>query len=414
MAPWIHAMHDAFNLRKLCAVSNCNIPKDFVTLDDFRNSDEIKNVRKQMMAGTLPVECKKCNANDKDRLFVNLYKDSFNRTYGHHYDEAISKTSEDGHTTMGVRMYDYRFGNICNFKCRHCEPNSSSLLEHEVAKHNLTFLRRPSIVKDLNVRYQNLEKEITTSIHNGTLEGLHWSGGEPLFSEQHWRIMQEIVKNGNPSIIEVSYITNLSILEYKGINFLNLLDKFKDVYIHASIESGGLAAEYIRDGLNWEEWKKNYKKINDAWRGQENKRIACGITLNSFSLLGLREYLEFLCEENTMLSGVNLHNHSNPNNRHLDVNSLGSYKTQWLTEYKSLVNEYKDRLFKYNYDSLMAAADILEHQPTLDLDSDEIYTLTKSIWASNKVDKIRKGMVAEDVLKSYPFMLEWWHKINDK
>jgi hypothetical protein len=419
MAPWIHAMHDTLNIRRVCCISLSEHSNDHETLDDFKNSSEVKNVRKQMMEGILPKECKSCDTSDSSQSFVFLYKNHFNNWYGHLYDEAMAKTSEDGYTTMNVRSFDYRFGNVCNYKCRHCEPHNSSLLELEEKKHNIDYKPIKSNV-NTTIRFENLEKEILTSAYNGTLEELQWAGGESLFSESHWRIMQEIVKNGDPSKIRVSYITNLSIMEYKGIQLLELLDKFKEVSIHASIESGGKAAEYIRDGLNWETWKKNFKKINDIYKnkpGSQNAiprfRIRGGITLTSFSLLGLREYLEFLCEENADLASVNMHNHHNPNNRHFDINALGEYKPLWLKEYRSLIEEYKDKLTEYNYTSLIAAADILEKQPTVDLNSNGTHGYLKSsIKHSDKIDKIRKGMIALDVLDKYPFMVEWWDKVN--
>lgn len=413
MAPWIHAMHDTTNARRICCIGLETQSKDLAVLDDFRNSDEVKNIRKQMMTGTLPYECKSCDNSIHSQKFVYLYKDFFNNSYKRYYDEAISKTSEDGHTTMDVKSFDYRFGNICNYKCRHCHPDCSSQIEHEEKKNNFISIKKPSFITDadLVLRYQQLEEEILTSARDGTLEELQWIGGESLFVEAHWRIMKYIVENGDPSKVKVTYITNLSILEFKGIHLLDLLEDFREVMIHASIESGGLAAEYIRDGLDWNTWKTNFKQIHDAWKYKKS-RIAGGITLNTLSLLGLREYLDFLCQENASLASVNLHNKSNPNNLHLDINSLGSYKTQWLKEYRSLVEEYKDRLMTYNYDNLISAAVILESQQALDLNSDDIFLLKDSLIYTHKIDKIRNNIFVSDVIKDYPFMQEWWEKVN--
>ena len=138
--------------------------------------------------------------------------------------------------------------------------------------------------------------------------------------------------------------------------------------------------------------------------------VNSGIT--SFSLPGLREFLEFMSKENATFGSVNLHNKSNPNNLHLDINSLGSYKTQWLKEYRSLVEEYKDRLMTYNYDNLISAAVILESQQALDLNSDDIFLLKDSLIYTHKIDKIRNNIFVSDVIKDYPFMQEWWEKVN--
>lgn len=411
MAPWIHAAHDTSNIRRPCAISRISSHTNFETLEEFKNSNELKNIRQQMMNGKLPTECKNCNPTAIGRTFVSLYKDSFNSKFGNYYKEALSKTSIDGYTTMETRFFDYRFDNTCNFKCRHCAPENSSLLEHEEEKHNLNYKSLKAII-DKNSRYQNLENEILTSADNGTLDELEWAGGESLFSEFHWKIMKYIVEHGKPSNIRASYITNLSIIEFKGIQLLDLLNNFKEVSIHASIESGGLAAEYIRDGLDWETWKNNFRTINNNFKNKSNCQIHAGITLTSFSLPGLRDYLEFLCQENARIAVVNMHNRSNPKNRHLDINSLGMYKKQWLDEYEALIEEYKEKLTEFNYTNLIAAVGILEKQPALDLDSDEIFTLQTSLEWSNKIDVVRKGITALDVIKDYPFMMAWWAKIN--
>ena len=76
-----------------------------------------------------------------------------------------------------------------------CQPKNF-IPYGEEEKYNI-ISGEPIVVDDvdLNLRYQNLEKEILHSARNGTLEELQWAGGESLFSESHWRIMTDIVKN---------------------------------------------------------------------------------------------------------------------------------------------------------------------------------------------------------------------------
>jgi hypothetical protein len=421
LAPWLHAMHDTYNVRKLCCITSSHAITNPTSLEDFKNSDYAKNVRRMMMDGKLPKDCSYCDSSNDKQGHVNYYKDYFNVNYKEYYEEALSKTREDGYTTMDTKSFDYRFGNVCNYKCRHCSSRSSSKIEYEEKQHGIERAWKDDDVGevDIDLRHQTLEKELLEAADAGVLGDIQWIGGEPLFSEAHWRVMTHLSENCDCSDIRLLYITNLSILEFKGKKLIDLIKPFKGTYIHASIESGGIAAEYIRTGLNWETWKENFRTIKNSFTDGDFK-ICPGITLTAFSLPGLREYLEFLCDEEVHLAGVTMHK-PNANNYHLDIDSLGPYKAQWLSEYRALVEEYKTRLTNsgdqkgYCYSQLIAAADILESQPGLDLDNlsdKERNELKRSVAWANKTDSIRPSPHTNDVIKDYPFMQEWWTKLN--
>lgn len=419
LAPWVHAMHDAYNVRKICCLSRYDYQNNPVSLAEFKNSDTAKNIRKSMMSGVLPKDCEHCDSSNNKQGHVRYYRDNFNENYGEFYEEALSKTHPDGYTTMETKSFDYRFGDVCNFKCRHCSSLSSSKIAQEEKQHGISSAWPITNVKDIDLRHQALEAELIAAADAGILGDIQWVGGEPLFSESHWRIMTYFAENKDCSNIGLVYISNLSILEFKGKKLIDLIKPFKSVYIHASIESGGTAAEYIRTGLNWQSWKENFRTIKNSFAHSGNK-IAAGITLTTFSLPGLREYLEFLCDEDVQLAGATMHK-PNPNNYHLDIDSLGSYKTEWLREYRALIEEYKPRLLvinkrdDYTYSQLVAAADILESQTSMDLDNlsdTEREQLKRSVAWANKTDSIRKMPYSADVIKDYPFMIEWWNKIN--
>lgn len=418
MAPWTHAMHDTHYVRRLCCIAaeppNETI-QSAVTLEDFKNSDYAKNIRKQMIAGVMPKDCEYCDVNASKQGHVNFYKDYFNEQLGQYYEEAISKTNEDGYTSMETKNFDYRFGDICNFKCRHCSSRSSSQIRHEEQQYNLTpawDLREINI--DKNNMHDVLLKELLLAADQGNIETIQWIGGEPLFSENHWTAMNYLYENCDCSKIQLTYITNLSIIEYKGKELLNLIKPFRGAFIHASLESGGPAGEYIRHGMNWKTWKENFAKIKNSFVNPGHFQIRPGITLTSFSLPGLREFLDFIIEQDVDVASVTFHK-PNPNNLHFDIDALGSYKTLWLDEFKTIVEERKTLLKDYSYTNLTKAHEMLANQPGLDLDNlpeHQLKELKRSVAWANKTDAIRKSITSADVIKDYPFMQEWWAKIN--
>jgi hypothetical protein len=189
-------------------------------------------------------------------------------------------------------------------------------------------------------------------------------------------------------------------------------------YVHASIESGGPAAEYIRTGLSWEKWKQNFTSVHESFRYKETTEeyehtIKAGITLTTVSLPGMRDFIEFLVEQQANVASATLIK-PNDNNWHLGIDYLGKYRDQWLVEFRKIVEDYKDTLQPYSYFQLTSIGNIIENRPIVDLDNPtehELAKITRSIAWANKTDSIRKSYLI-DVVKDYPFMLEWWATLN--
>jgi hypothetical protein len=79
--------------------------------------------------------------------------------------------------------------------------------------------------------------------------------------EQHWRYMQRIIELGDGAQVYARYNTNLSRVNYRGINlYRDILAKVRDWQICASIDGTGQIGEYIRTGLDYESWLENFKE----------------------------------------------------------------------------------------------------------------------------------------------------------
>ena len=79
-----------------------------------------------------------------------------------------------------------------------------------------------------------------------------------------------------------------------------------------------------------------------------------------------------------------------------------------------IVEEYKDTLTPYSYQQLDSISNILEYRENKNLDSlldGDLDKIKRGVAWANKTDNIRKSY-AMDVIKDYPFLQEWWAKIN--
>src|SRR5210317_192620 len=116
-------------VRGVCKDSNDKIMRiEDTSLADARNSEIMKETRRDMIAGKRSEHCVRCNKEDdsgsQSRRWVdmNRYWNEFD------VDDAIANTKEDG--TIDTKEYplldlDIRMDNTCNLKCRMCGPTES-------------------------------------------------------------------------------------------------------------------------------------------------------------------------------------------------------------------------------------------------------------------------------------------------
>ena len=280
MAPWTHTYLSPQTERRMCCASR-EPAQNFqqyidtssgtgkyipITLDEHWNSDHMRSVRTRMMAGEVLPECEVCN----DKLLnTDVYRSYFNQLFGHKYLQAREQTDATGYTTMKPVSWDYRFSNLCNFKCRMCGDMLSSAWESEQRQHGMIDLTNPKNnwmrpeIKQQIEQFQTtqVEQEFAEAVEQHRVEEVYWVGGEPLMYEQHWRYMQRIIELGDGKNVYARYNTNLSRVDYRGINlFRDILSGLRDWQICASIDGTGRIGEYIRSGLDFDQWLANIRQ----------------------------------------------------------------------------------------------------------------------------------------------------------
>jgi hypothetical protein len=184
--------------------------------------------------------------------------------------------------------WDYRFSNLCNFKCRMCGDMLSSAWETEQRQHDMVNWsdsknnwQRPEIKKQIeHFQETQIEQEFAQAVENHQVEEVYWVGGEPLMYEQHWRYMRRIVELGDGKNVYARYNTNLSRVNYRGVNlYSDILAGLRDWQICASIDGTGRIGEYIRTGLDYAAWLENFKAGVRVATHRRQMRIDFTLTL---------------------------------------------------------------------------------------------------------------------------------------
>jgi hypothetical protein len=105
-----------------------------------------------------------------------------------------------------------------------------------------------------------IEAEFSQAVEQHRVEEIYWVGGEPLMYEQHWRYMKRIIELGDGPRLYARYNTNLSRIHYRDMDlFGDILAHVRDWQICASLDGTNEIGEYIRTGLDYEQFCRNFE-----------------------------------------------------------------------------------------------------------------------------------------------------------
>ena len=413
MAPWTHTYLSPQTERRMCCASRepaqsfkqyidtGNDAKEYkpLTLKEHWNSDHMRSVRLRMMAGEELSECEVC---DHKLLNTDVYRSYWNQLFKHRVDEAYDSTDETGATTMQTISFDYRFNNLCNFKCRMCGDMLSSSWEAESRKHKTwTKESQPWMASPLReqiIKFQDTQvvQEFVEAVETKRIKEIYWCGGEPLMWDMHWKAMQRIIELGFAKEVYVRYNTNLSRTSFKGTKLFDLLPQFQDWQICSSLDGTGEVGEYIRDGLNYEQWLRNFKEGMAVAKTAREMRLDYTITMPG--LLELKNMFDLSRELDTEILTKVMFTFSND-----EILSP-------LALPKELLHTIIDEALAY-IEPLATRKQRALIEVIKNLKNRETFTPTrKGKQRQENIDKIRRQDIKK-ILSRDERVLEWWTNI---
>jgi len=235
--PWVGAMVKPVGTFSSCCVQDDRITNPHSSLEnnslqEVRNNDYWKQLRKDLINGIEHPSCKDCwhlekNGNTSLRQ---IRLDEFKYFLG---DKLLELEVHDDGSLSDETIYfwDVRQTNLCNMKCIMCGPDYSSLWREElIRQHSQTG----NAVIDAN---QISKEDFFLDIQKGILdvEQFYFAGGEPLISDTHWKILELLIQN-NRTDVRLSYNTNLLKTTFKGKNVLDYWKQFNSVRVGVSID----------------------------------------------------------------------------------------------------------------------------------------------------------------------------------
>lgn len=279
-APWVHMYIDpAGNVSPCCTalpVKYGNTHNN--SLKEIWKGKSARLFRKKLLNGQSQDACKFCYEQEKHSNILSL-REWLNLEYR---DKITTYDPE-----FKLHYVDIRASNICNFACTMCNEHLSSNWHDDKAK---LLGRMPDTPKfqQLTQKTKNELIEKLDDVHQ-----LYWAGGEPLITEFHYDILDELLKRENYDI-RLRYNTNLSKLSFKRKNILDYWKKFKNIQLAASIDLHGERGEYQRYGLIWQEFLDNWNKIKEE---TPHVSMTLQVTVTSHTVGYLPEFCDIIRDE---------------------------------------------------------------------------------------------------------------------
>jgi sulfatase maturation enzyme AslB (radical SAM superfamily) len=278
--PWMHLAVMNLGQCKACCVSKLDVGSvTDSSMNQLFYSETMNSLRTAMLTGHKPSECSHCwdlenqNITSNRQWHLGIYRKQL-------YTEWLDSPS--------IRSIDFRPSNICNFKCRICTPEASSLITSERLT---TAIDSIEIVKLKNINAQGRWFDNDTKFIDQILDllpsliNIDFYGGEPFLLKQLPTFLEKAIILGCAKHIRLHFNTNGSIFPE---TLLDYFKHFKQVDISISVDNVGKRFEIERGG-SWQLVEENIKKFN----AQPNLHISIMPTVNIQNVLYLDDITQW-------------------------------------------------------------------------------------------------------------------------
>ena len=272
----------------------------------IHNTIHKKKMRKMMLEGERPPECFQCwmvEDEGPDRISERVLKTNM-------YDitdlDAIVTREWDDNTFL--RTLEVSFDRACNFACSYCNPGYSTTWVKDIKDNgpykNIQSDGRGHFIDTApwaeNVAKRDEDNPYIQAFWEwweekdglaDTLEVIRVTGGEPIMHPGVWKLFKWFKDNPERGK-DITVKVNSNLVPEKEKTFEKLLDAVQYVpefEMYTSCEATGAQADYIRDGMDYEAWINNVKRLLDQ---PKINRVVTMMTTNALCLGSMTDFMD--------------------------------------------------------------------------------------------------------------------------
>lgn len=259
-----------------------NVPYHILDSDihNFWNSETLKNLRGQFLKNEKPKICHQCFR--EESLGIESPRQSWNGKWMFDYEKTTTPKQI-------IKYIDVRLGNLCNLRCRMCNPYASNQWVEEwgLIAEPLDDKTKFQLYK---MDWPNDDKVSENILKFAdTIEQIYLTGGEPTLATSQYALFDKLIELGIAKNISLKYNTNCTNLPKKMTDYWQ---HFKKVRINASVDAFGELNRYIRYPTGWELVETNLLKFKELT--SKNVDLQIHITVQMYNILHLNKLLDFL------------------------------------------------------------------------------------------------------------------------
>ena len=271
----------------------------------LHNTQQKRDDRAKMLAGDRPSGCEYCwkiEDMGRDAISDRVYK---SRIYPI---EALNEAFDTPvHEDVNLRTLEIAFDRTCQFACSYCNPAFSSTWVNDIrnsgsyvglvsdGRNHFTHSHESAQLYKFYEKNPYVDAFFAwweTDLHR-TLQELRITGGEPLMSGYTWQLIEWFKTNQGKSTTKLAINSNLGFEMSKVQKFIEAIRLLPHVDVYTSQEAVDTQAEYIRDGLDYQQWIDNVQAILES---NTVKAVHVMCTINALCLDSLPRLLYQLLE----------------------------------------------------------------------------------------------------------------------
>lgn len=267
-------------------------PENF---NNFHNTDIVLDDRRRMLQGLWPeTSCSYCrNIEESGGVSDRLRQiDAPDLSPPELIDNATA-------IQVSPTVLEVFFNNTCNLGCLYCTPVLSSVINAENQKFG-SFEKNDVSLTAIDTRYKDLSPHFWSWFPTGFVKLKRFGvlGGEPFYQKEFEKLLDMIEQYPNPDC-ELNIISNLMVTADRLTMFVDrlkqllLTKKIKRVDITCSIDCWGPQQEYVRWGLDLDQWQKNFELlIMNKWLYISVNQTITALTIKTMPelLIKLKEW----------------------------------------------------------------------------------------------------------------------------
>jgi|TARA_Y100000310_G_scaffold220319_1_gene221827 sulfatase maturation enzyme AslB (radical SAM superfamily) len=246
------AIDTAGNVMPCCAFDTSHALFNYneipVTIDEYFNSSELKKIKDEFLAETIPDGCVSCIDKEKYGMMSKRQKWSMNRRNNN------TQWIENRQSPIFIEV---AVSNKCNVACTTCDSFFSSgwnRYDRLMSGHPLFVKRRKLVNTSFKVNDKFMD-ELFETVQNDTECNIELIGGEPMFNKSVLKFLKRFSDSKLKNCLTIT--TNCTLITDEIINQLR---QIKDLVIVCSIDATGPLYNYIRD-YNFDVVENNIKKL---------------------------------------------------------------------------------------------------------------------------------------------------------